>query len=86
MCIVTTIIEGCRGRRVALMTKERRPQVSVAGLLGVLPFPAGRGTTLFNLAAGVLLMAVALLLGDFERGASTVTVCPRRGTEGRWIR
>ncbi len=71
MCIVATTIEGCRGRRVAPMTRERRPQMSVAGLFGVLPFPAGPGTTLFNLAAGVLLMVVALLNGDFERGAST---------------
>ncbi len=78
-------VESCRSCRVALVTKEKRPLVSVAGLFGVVLFMVGLGTMLVNLVAGALLMIVALLIGHFGRGSSTVMVCPRCGTEGRRV-
>ncbi len=78
-------IESCRGRRVALVTKEKRPLVSIAGLLSVLLFLVGLATMLFSLVVGALLMVMALLIGHFGRGSSTVMVYPHCGAEGRRV-
>lgn len=78
-------VATCSKCNTQLVTKEKKKQASVAGVISVFLFMIGLGAFFVNIVVGILLMIFALIIGSVGRGTKTIMVCPHCGTVDRTI-
>ncbi len=73
---------ACPSCDVALVAVEKKSAVSIGGILSVMIALAGLYSLLLNPIFGVLLLILAVVVGNLGRGKKVVMKCPSCGTTG----
>ncbi len=73
---------ACPSCDVALIAVEKKSAVSAGGLLSVVIALFGLYALLLNPVFGVLLLILAVVIGNLGRGKKTVMKCPSCGATG----
>ncbi len=77
---------ACDHCNVALIPIQKKAQVSVAGVFSVLLFIVGLIVCAANLVAGIVVIALAILVSVTGRAKYTAMTCPSCGKVGSTFR